>query len=210
MFISVCGLIGSGKSTLVDNLADKNKFISYREPVESNPFLELYYKDPKRWSYAMQVNLLFTRYKQSQEAYLRSSNGETTIIDSSIYSDMAFALVQRRSGYFTNEEYLSYLNMHKVIASQTAYPDVMFWLELNPTETMERIKKRSRDCESGIPIEYLNNLYDAYKEVLDKVKQHTDVITVDAKPDAYSVYAFVSNIINNYKSNTNVYDLKYL
>lgn len=68
MFVSVAGLIGSGKSTLVKNLEESSHYVVYHEPVESNPFLELYYKDPYRWSYAMQVNLLFTRYKQSQEA----------------------------------------------------------------------------------------------------------------------------------------------
>lgn len=210
MFVSVAGLIGSGKSTLVKNLEESSHYVVYHEPVESNPFLELYYKDPFRWSYAMQVNLLFTRYKQSQEAFLRSQNNEIAVIDSSIYSDMAFALVQYRSNYFTSAEFKSYLDMHKTLAAQTAYPDVIFWLELDPTKTLERIKKRSRDCESSIPISYLENLYEAYHEVFDKLKRHTDIITIDAVPNAYTVYTNVNNIICEYNGKSSDYDVKYL
>lgn len=209
MFVAILGLIGSGKSTLVENLANYSKCIPFREPVESNPFLELYYQDPYRWSYAMQVNLLFERYKQSQEAFLRSSRGEDTVIDSSIYSDAAFALVQKQSGYFTDKEYLSYLNMHKVIAAQTAYPDVTFFLELLPEQTLERIKKRSRECETGIPIEYLQDLYNAYKVILDKLDEHTKIIKIDARKSANDVYKEVSDIISSYKLNNSQFNIKY-
>lgn len=209
MFVSICGLIGSGKSTLVDNLERLSHYTVYREPVESNPFLELYYQDPYRWSYTMQVNLLFTRYKQSQEAYLKSSNGDITVMDSSIYSDLAFALVQKRSHYFTYDEFNSYLNMHKVISAQTAYPDKIFWLEFSPSDTIERIKKRSRSCESSIPISYLEDLYEAYHEVFDKLKRHTDIISIDASKDAYSVYSTVNNIITESKNDSSTYCLKY-
>lgn len=209
MFVSILGLIGSGKSTLVENLASKSGFIPYREPVESNPFLELYYQDPTRWLYAMQVNLLFERYKQSQEAFLRSISGEDTVIDSSIYSDAAFALVQRQSNYFTDREYLSYLNMHKVIASQTAYPDLTVWLELSLEATLERIRKRSRECEASIPIKYLSDLYEAYKVILDKIKGHTEIIKVDASKSADEVYDNVLSLIRKQSEHSSIYDIKY-
>lgn len=210
MFIAVAGLIGSGKSTLVENLETKSGCTVFKEPVETNPFLELYYKDPKRWSYAMQVNLLWERYKQSQEAFMRSMRGETVIIDSTIYSDMAFALVQKWSSYFTNEEFNSYMNMHKIITAQTAYPDALVYLQLSPEETNERIKKRSRNCESGIPIKYLEDLNNAYKIVLDNLSKHTDIIYIDARKSADDVYKEVDYIINK-MSSTDIYcELKYV
>lgn len=203
MLVSVCGLIGSGKSTLVKNLATNDKFTEFQEPVETNPFLELYYKDPKRWSYAMQVNLLFERYKQMKEAYLRSLRGETVVIDSTIYSDMAFAIVQNWENYFTSEEYNSYINMHKVISSQTVYPDLFVFLELTPNIALERIAKRSRTCEAGIPIDYLNMLLKAYRIVLDKLSKYTNVLYVDARMNEQDVYNYVKEAIEKYKSESN-------
>ena len=201
MFITILGLIGSGKSTLVSNLAKSGNYIEYQEPVESNPFLELYYQDPHRWSYAMQVNLLFERYKQSQEAFLRSSRGEDTIIDSSIYSDAAFALVQRQSGYFTDKEYLSYINMHKVIAAQTAYPDITFFLKADINTIIQRINSRARACESSIQKDYLLSLMNAYDIILNDLKRHTDIVYIDANKSIDEVYLDVKNIINSYKDN---------
>lgn len=203
MFVSVCGLLGSGKSTLVHNLAEKDNCIEFQEPVESNPFLTLYYEDPTRWSYAMQVNLLFERYKMTQEAYLGSLRDNTVLLDSTIYSDMAFALVQKWSGYFTDKEYQSYLNMHKVIASQVAFPDITFWLELPIEETIRRIQKRSRDCEAGIPYEYLKDLREAYSIVLSMIEGHTKVIRLDATKSAEEVYLEASNTIKNIKALSN-------
>ena len=141
---------------------------------------------------------------------MRSLKGETVVLDSSLYSDFAFALLQRNEKYFTDDEYKTYLNMHKIIASQTAYPELFIWLSITPEQTLERIKTRSRDCESSIPIEYLRNLYIAYKSVLEKLSKHTTIITVDAQPDADAVYNNVNKIINNYKETLNENELNYV
>ena len=210
MIVAVGGLIGTGKSTLVNKLANNNGYTIFEEPVDSNPFLVDYYKDPARWSFTLQVYYLWERYKQAQEAHMRSLKGETVVLDSSLYSDFAFALLQHNEKYFTDDEYKTYLNMHKIIASQTAYPELFIWLSITPEQTLERIKTRSRDCESSIPIEYLRNLYIAYKSVLEKLSKHTTIITVDAQPDADTVYNNVNKIINNYKETLNENELNYV
>lgn len=210
MIVCVTGLIGAGKSTLVNNLKSKNNYTIFEEPVDNNPFLIDYYKDPARWSFTLQTYYLWERYKQAQEAFMRSMRGETVILDSTIYSDMAFALVQKWSGYFTNEEFNSYMNMHKIITAQTAYPDALLYLQLSPEETNERIKKRSRDCESGIHIKYLEDLNNAYKIVLDSLSKHTDIIYIDAMKSADDVYKEANYIINKMASTDNCYELKYV
>ena len=210
MLVAVCGLIGAGKSTLVSNLANKYGYANYQEPVDNNPFLSPYYTDPKRWSFTLQIYYLWERYKQICEAHMKSLNGETIILDSTIYSDMAFALLQRQSGYFTKDEYATYLNMHKIIAAQTAYPDVLFFLKLSTEETAERIKMRSRDCESGISIKYLEDLNAAYKTILDKLSKHTEVIYIDARKSADEVCAEVNSIIEDRVKADKLDELKYV
>lgn len=209
MLVAVCGLIGAGKSTLVSNLAAKYGYANYQEPVDSNPFLSPYYTDPKRWSFTLQIYYLWERYKQICEAHMKSLNGDIVILDSTIYSDMAFALLQRQSGYFTKDEYATYLNMHKIIAAQTAYPDVLFFLQLSTEETAERIKMRSRDCESGIPTKYLEDLNAAYKTILDKLSKHTEVIYIDARKSADEVCAEVNSIIEDRAKADKLDELKY-
>ena len=210
MIVAICGLIGTGKSTLVNKLANNNGYTSFEEPVDNNQFLVDYYKDPARWSFTLQVYYLWERYKQAQEAHMKSLNGETVILDSTIYSDMAFALLQRQSGYFTKDEYATYLDMHKIIAAQTAYPDVLFFLQLSLEETAERIKMRSRDCESGIHIKYLEDLRAAYKTILDKLSKRTEVIYIDARKSADEVCTEVNSIIECRAKADKLDELKYV
>lgn len=210
MIVSILGLIGTGKSTLVNKLASNNSYTVFEEPVDSNPFLSDYYKDPNRWSFTLQVYYLWERYKQVQEAFMKSMKGETVILDSSIYSDFAFAMLQYDSGYFTDDEYSTYTNMHRIIAAQTAYPDITIWLQLSPEQTLERIKERSRDCESEIPLKYLKSLNKAYQTVLEKLSKHTSIITIDATPNADIVYENVNQAINNYSASIKNDEMNYV
>jgi len=210
MIVSILGLIGTGKSTLVNKLASNNSYTVFEEPVDSNPFLSDYYKDPNRWSFTLQVYYLWERYKQVQEAFMKSMKGETVILDSSIYSDFAFAMLQHDHGYFTDDEYNTYINMHRIITAQTAYPDVVIWLQLSPEQTLERIKERSRDCESEIPLKYLKSLNKAYKTVLEKLSKHTNIITIDATPNADIVYENVNQAINSYSASVKNDEMNYV
>ena len=210
MIVNVVGLIGAGKSTLTNKLATINGYTIFEEPVDNNPFLVDYYKDPTRWSFTLQIYYLWERYKQAQEAHLRSLKGETIILDSSLYSDAAFAILQHQSGYFTDDEYKTYINMHSILASQLAYPDIVVKLQLSPENSLKRIEKRSRDCESNIPVQYLKDLDESYNIVLKKLSKHTNIITVDARPNADIVYNTVNNIINSYKEKLNEDELHYI
>jgi len=210
MIVSILGLIGTGKSTLVNKLASNNSYTVFEEPVDSNPFLSDYYKDPNRWSFTLQVYYLWERYKQVQEAFMKSMKGETVILDSSIYSDFAFAMLQHDRGYFTDDEYNTYINMHRIITTQTAYPDITIWLQLSPEQTLERIKERSRDCESEIPLKYLKSLNKAYQTVLEKLSKHTNIITIDATPNADIVYENVNQAINSYSASVKNDEMNYV
>lgn len=210
MIVSVLGLIGSGKSTLVNKLANTNNYSVFEEPVDNNPFLSDYYEDPNRWSFTLQIYYLWERYKQSQEAFIKSMRNETVILDSSLYSDFAFAMLQHNRGYFTDSEYSTYLNMHKIITAQTAYPDITVWLQLNPEQTLERIKKRSRDCESSISLKYLKSLDSTYQIVLEKLSKHTNIISIDATQSADKVYETANRIINDYRDSLKSDELDYV
>ena len=62
LFIVIAGMIGAGKSTLATSLAQHLGIKAYYEPVENNEYLEDYYNDMKKYSFAMQVYLLTRRF----------------------------------------------------------------------------------------------------------------------------------------------------
>lgn len=196
LVVAIEGIIGVGKSTLSNNLGTVCGCTVFNEPVESNPFLEDYYRDPNRWAYAMQVNLLWERFRMFQEAHYRALRGELCVGDRSIYGDAAFALVQYHDKYFTEKEFRSYKTMHETVQPMLPYPDLLIWLELSPEGAFERIKHRSRECESNIPMEYLNNLYDAYQSILKSLEGKCKIVKVDARQEAVSVLYEVMKIIS--------------
>lgn len=197
MLVAIEALIGTGKTTVTEALSKSCRATPFLEPVESNPFLCDYYDDPSRWAYAMQVNLLFERFKMFQEAHYRSLRGELCVMDRSYYGDYAFAIVQHNDRFFTEKEFGSYERMHETLQPQLVYPDLLVWLELSPEETLERIKSRARSCEVGIKLEYLQHLYDAYQTVLSSLESRCKVVRIDARPNALAVLGKVQAAIDD-------------
>jgi deoxyadenosine/deoxycytidine kinase len=96
--IWVEGIIGVGKSTFSYELAKRLKLRLIEEPVETNPYLEPFYKDPKRYAFGMQVYLLHQRYAMQQLAsYEATGVGgyAGAILDRSLSGDRVFAKLHR-------------------------------------------------------------------------------------------------------------------
>ena len=58
-------------------------------------------------------------------------------------------------------------------------PNVIVYLDVSPERSMERIRERNRDVESGITIEYLSALYQGYEEFIADISRIIPVIRVD-------------------------------
>ena len=65
-YIVIEGCIGVGKSTLCRLIRDSWGAHLVMEPDSINPFLELYYKDPERFAFPVQMFYLITRWRQQQ------------------------------------------------------------------------------------------------------------------------------------------------
>lgn len=175
-YIIIEGNIGVGKSTFAKLLSQAFEAQGLQaeylpEPDETtNPFLSAYYADPKATAYKMQMHLLHQRFKATRYAQAAALAGKGWyILDRSYFGDIAFAKVQVEDGYFTSEEYQSYLDAHRNMREFLETPTCAIFLKAAPEICASRIVKRSRDCESGIPLGYLKHLQseiDALEAVL--------------------------------------------
>ena len=88
LFIGIAGMIGAGKSTLATALGKHLDIDVYYEPVKDNEYLEDFYRDTARYSFATQIYLLNRRFQQHQEIIWK---GRSAVQDRTIYEDSVFA-----------------------------------------------------------------------------------------------------------------------
>ena len=58
-------------------------------------------------------------------------------------------------------------------------PDIIVYLDVEPEIALERIKQRSRGCETGITVEYLKSLKKGYEDWLEDISPRIPVIKID-------------------------------
>lgn len=176
IFIVVAGIIGAGKTTLTTALAKKKKLKSVFEPVKENPYLELFYKDPRKYGYAMQVYMLTKRFGAHQEIVWSK---DSTIQDRSIYEDPIFAkMLNEDDKKISDVDFQTYKELFKQMTSFLRRPDCIVYLDCEAKTAHSRILKRGRDCEKGIPVEYLEQLRAGYESWIEQVKHHIPVIRI--------------------------------
>lgn len=182
MIVVITGLIGAGKTSVCEALEKSLKCKVFYEPLPEtdNFMLESYYRNPEKYAFSMQTLLLALRFQAQQEAQWRSTRGELCIMDSSIYADKAFLEVQKQCGFIDENEYKAYEKLCEIHFPFLQYPDLHLHLNLSIDEEIERIKKRSRDCECGIERCYLEKLNSAYNDLIPYLAKLYPVKIIDA------------------------------
>ena len=176
VLIGVSGIIGVGKSTLTENLGKAMGYKVLKEPVETNEYLDKFYKDMGKYSFPMQIYLLNHRFKQHQQMVWSSEN---TIQDRTIYEDVIFAKMLKEDGLMEDLDFKTYCQLFNNMTNFLHRPDVIVYLDVEPEEALMRVKTRSRDCETDLPIEYLRKLKKGYEEWLSDLRGRIPIIHLD-------------------------------
>lgn len=187
--VAVDGLIGCGKSTLVNELgvALGPTCLIMQEPDErsgANPYLADYYKEPTKWALTMQVHLLAMRFRMHMHAQWHAMQGYgPAIIDRPYQGDTCFARLQLKRGIMAQREFDSYQLIYHAMTASVLQPTVFIRVLASPTVCQERIAKRlelrdGRKCESGISLDYLQDL-DRELDHMISVLKYQGVIVFD-------------------------------
>eukprot|EP00768_Dysnectes_brevis_P003837 gnl/Dysnectes_brevis/2728_a3313_1130.p1 GENE.gnl/Dysnectes_brevis/2728_a3313_1130~~gnl/Dysnectes_brevis/2728_a3313_1130.p1 ORF type:complete len:242 (-),score=99.52 gnl/Dysnectes_brevis/2728_a3313_1130:45-770(-) len=189
IFIGISGLIGAGKSTLAKALGEHLGLPVFYEPVEDNVYLQDFYVETKKLSFPMQVYLLNRRFEQHQQIIWR---GEGGVQDRTIYEDSVFARMLMDRGDMTKRDYETYRRLFTNMSRFMKHPNVIVHLDVTPEESLERIKARERGCESGIPLDYLQDLHREYGRFIQDISKRIPVIKV-----RYDAFADVGELVKH-------------
>ncbi|WP_221391918.1 deoxynucleoside kinase [Dyadobacter sp. NIV53] len=177
MHIAIVGNIGAGKTTLTQMLGAHYKWDVMYEAVEGNPYLADFYDDMERWAFNLQIYFLNSRFAQVQQ--IRSATYATIVQDRTIYEDaFIFARNLHESKIMTERDYQTYLLLFNSIVNTVSQPDLLIYLKADIPKLLHQIKKRGRDFEADISIDYLTNL-NGYYEDFAKTYEHGRLIEID-------------------------------
>lgn len=174
--IAISGIIGVGKSTLTEKLSKEMNYVEYKEPVKTNEYLSKFYENMEKYCFQMQIYLLNHRFKQHQQIVWSNKN---SIQDRSIYEDVIFAKMLKDDGVMEELDFKTYVSLFNNMTNFLHRPDLIIYLDVKPEIALERITKRSRDCEKNIPLEYLENLKMGYEDWLKDVEKRIPVVRID-------------------------------
>ncbi|WP_247235193.1 deoxynucleoside kinase [Telluribacter sp. SYSU D00476] len=177
MHIAITGNIGAGKTTLTQMLGEHYGWEALFEAVEGNPYLADFYKDMERWAFNLQIYFLNSRFAQVQR--IRSLTYSTTIQDRTIYEDaFIFAKNLYDSGIMAKRDFDTYLMLFDTIIKAVQPPDLMIYLKADIPKLVRQIKKRGRDFEADISVDYLQNLNNYYEQFAAKY-DHGRLLVID-------------------------------
>lgn len=189
------GLIGSGKTTLSRELGAALNALTLFEPDEKgnekagNPYLADYYKDPKRWSFVLQVHQLQARYRMHLHAQWHAMQGlGHAVLDRSYFGDTAFARLQLSSGNMSQREFDTYSSIYHAMTAGVLHPTICIRVLATPEVCVARVQKRMEDetgrvCESTIDLEYMRGLEREINHMVD-VLQNMGVKVFDMPWDS--------------------------
>ncbi|KST86478.1 deoxynucleoside kinase [Lactococcus lactis] len=160
----LAGTIGAGKSSLTEMLAEELKTQAFYESVDDNKVLPLFYENPQKYAFLLQIYFLNKRFDSIKRALSDNNN----VLDRSIYEDSLLFHLNADLGRADETEVEVYddllNNMLEEIDSLSfkKRPDLLIHVKVSFHKMLERIKKRGRQFEQ---LEYDPSLYDYYKEL---------------------------------------------
>jgi len=205
--ISIEGNIGVGKSTftnILQNIFRESKIVE--EPVDmwlntitksGENILGLFYKDIPRWGYTFQNLAYVTRMMKIQDAIKtnksiifldRSLGTDKNVFEKMLYDDKLITDIEHNMYNLWCDFYKNYVNN----MSSWKY----IYLRCTPNTSYERIKKRGREEEKNITLEYLEKLHKYHEEWLMNTN---DVLIIDCDKDFENNLEYQQEIINKVK-----------
>jgi deoxyadenosine/deoxycytidine kinase len=189
--IIIEGQIGVGKTTMGEIMEQELGVALFRElqRPETHSLLDRFYANQERWAFTLQIHFLNDRFRMIKQ--IRDAGGGA--LDRSIYGDRIFADVLHEDGKMSDEEYLTYTTLLENMLEHVQPPDLLVYLDCSVDTAIERIRKRNRGLEAGIPRDYLerlNNRYLAFYDAYDaspKIKVDTEATPLHVEANVPAV-----------------------
>lgn len=177
--IVLAGTIGAGKTSLTTELAKHLGSRAFFESADDNEVLPLFYADPEKYAFLLQIYFLNRRFESIKQALQQDNN----VLDRSIYEDSLLFHLNADLGRASAIEVGVYDELFQNMMEELPYaaykkhPDLLVHIKVSFETMLSRIQKRGRSYEQ---LEFDPTLYDYYKELNQRYEDWFD--QYDASP----------------------------
>lgn len=175
-FIAIEGNIGAGKTTVCTMLEQDFSCRLILEQFTDNPFLPLFYDQPERYGFPVELFFMTERHKQLQEAF--ASIDMFTPLSISDYFFIKTLLFAKNN--LIEEEFRLFQRLFEVLNSTFPKPDLLVYLHRSVEDLMSNIKKRGRQFETDISAEYLTEIQNVYFEYF-RTEKTLPIVIIDVE-----------------------------
>lgn len=160
------GNIGAGKTTFCNWLNEQVECRLILEQFDDNPFLPLFYQDPERNAFPVELFFMTERHKQ-----LQAWNPQPDLFGSLTVADYLFikTLLFARNNLKDAEWHLFQRIFHALHA-QLPKPDIIVYFHHPVDQLLKHIGQRGRNYEQWITPEYLFQIQQQYIQFLYSVE----------------------------------------
>ena len=167
------GNIGAGKTTILKILSKYFKDVEFvEEPVKEwqnlggMNLLDSFYSNPQRWGFSFEFYSMLTKIQALLKA--ADSDKPIIIIERSILSNKIFMDLSNELGKLDKMEYCMLTNIYNFYI-QNIYPQLsgILYLDTPVDECIKRMKERGRNEEKTLTAEYLTQLDQHFKKVVN-------------------------------------------
>lgn len=153
MYLALEGVIGVGKTTFAQALADALRGTPVLEDFTSNPFLSRFYGAPRNYALQNQLTFAMIHYSQLLEAQRLSACGHHVVADFTFDKELAFSRLT-----LSQDDYRIFDSVYHHLLPRLHPPDAVILLDAPVDVVMERIAKRGRTMERAIEPSYIQAL----------------------------------------------------
>ena len=162
-YIAIEGVIGVGKTALAKKIKERLNAELILEQFDTNPLLETFYSNRKRYAFQTQMFFLINRFKQQEELNQGNLFTEYVVSDYIFEKDRIFAYLN-----LSGEELKLYESIFPLLERNLRKPDLIVYLQSSVDRLMYNIKKRGRKMERNLTRSYIEELNEAYNNFFFK------------------------------------------
>jgi deoxyguanosine kinase len=156
-YICIEGNIGAGKTSFCQKIKSKSNCKLILEQFADNPFLPLFYDDPARYGFTVELFFMTERFKQLERDLIQDLFYDFTISDYTFIKTLLFA-----KKTLDEKEFKLFQKMFQVLTHTFPVPELLVYLHRDVPILQRNIAKRGREYELKISDDYLYSIQGSY------------------------------------------------